>query len=317
MDNSNYLKAYSLIKQANNILVVTHDQPDGDALASVCTLAELLQLLTKQYIIFCHDQPYHQFNFLPNIEKFKNQLDAFAFDLIIVLDCGSLARTKLTEQIKNRNKNQLVIEFDHHPKTENFSDLEIRNPLAASTTEILYNFLKVNKIKINKAMATCILTGIVTDTFNFLYSATSSATVEIASEMLALGARLPQIMENTWRNKSIATMKTWGKALSNLQINPKYNFAVTVLSSADIESEVSDEELDGMAGFLSNLHNVKGILLLRQQKDNLIKGSLRTAQANIDVSKLALLLGGGGHAKASGFTTEGRLEKTDNGWKIN
>ena len=316
MDNTLYLKAYQLIKNSNNILLVTHDQPDGDAIASVCALAELLDILTKRYTVFCADLPNRQFDFLPHLEKFTNRLEAFDFDLILAVDCGSMSRTKLTEQLTKRKTDQLIVEFDHHPKTEDYANLEIRNPLAASTTEIIYNFLKANKIKVNKNLASCILTGIVTDTFNFLYPATSSATVEIASEMLSSGARLPQIMENTWRNKSITTMKTWGKALSNLQINSKYNFAITVLSSADMAKEVNDEELDGIAGFLSSLHEVKGILMLRQQKDGKIKGSLRTAQPKIDISRLANLLGGGGHAKASGFTIEGRIEKTDSGWRV-
>ncbi len=165
-------------------------------------------------------------------------------------------------------------------------------------------------------MAGCILTGILTDTGNFLYPSTSPETVNIASEMLTSGAKLPQIMENTWRNKSIASMKTWGKAMSNLYINHKFNLAITVLKSSDISDEISEEDLDGMAGFLSNLNNVKGILLLKEQKDGTIRGSLRTSLRDMDVSRLARFLGGGGHAKASGFTLHGRIEKTEKDWKV-
>jgi len=317
MDNNLYFKAYQQIQNTNNILLVTHDQPDGDAIASVCALAEFLDSLAKNFTIFCANLPPCHFNFLPQIEKFTNQLDSFTFDLIITVDCGSLARTKLTDEITNRKTNQLVIEFDHHPRVEAYSNLEIRNPLAASTTEIIYDFFKANKIRITKKLATCILTGIVTDTFSFFYPATSSATVKIASDMLSLGARLPQITENTWHNKSLKTMKIWGKALSNLQINQKYNIAITVLSSNDIPPDVNDDDLDGIAGFLSSLYDVNGILMLRQSKDGKIKGSLRTARSKMDISKLATLLGGGGHAKASGFTLAGQLEKKENGWKIN
>ena len=316
MDNQLPLKAYGLIKKAQQILLVTHDRPDGDGLSSVCLLAELLETLNKPYQIYCYDLPHHHFNFLPHLEKFSNQLVAFNFDLTVALDCAGLKRTNLTQQISQRKKNQMIIEFDHHPRLESYADLEIRDPQAASTTEILYHFLKVNKIKINKKMAICILTGILTDTGNFLYPATSSETVNIAAEMLTFGARLPQIMEHTWRNKSVATMKIWGKALSNLYLNPKYNFAVSVLTQSDISKEVSDEGMEGIAGFLSNLHNVKGLLLLREQKDGVLRGNLRTVLPNIDLAKLALLLGGGGHAKASGFTLEGKLEKTDRGWRV-
>ena len=180
----------------------------------------------------------------------------------------------------------------------------------------MYYFLRANKIKITRDLANCVLTGIMTDTGNFLYPSTSPETINIASEMLRLGARLPQIMENTWRNKSIAAMKTWGRAMTNLKINKKYNFAFTILKNADVPDEVSEEELEGMAGFLSNLHNVNGILLLRELPNGQIKGGLRTAKSEVDVSKLARALGGGGHVKAAGFTVEGKLEETKNGWKI-
>ncbi len=316
MDNSLFTKAYSLIKSSNNILLVTHDNPDGDAIASACLMAEVLKLADKKFSIYCYSQINDQFNFLPHLEKFTNHYDNFNFDLIIALDCGSIKRTKLDKELINRTSDQLILEIDHHPKTENYADLEIRDSAAAATTEILYYFLKANKIKINKNMANCVLTGIMTDTGNFLYPSTSPETITIASEMLKAGARLPQIMENTWRNKSVASMKAWGKAMSNLQVNKKYNFAFTVLLADDVPADVSEEDLDGMSGFLSNLDQVNGLLLLRELKDGEIKGSLRTSKSGLDVSRLARIFGGGGHARAAGFTVAGRLEKTESGWKI-
>ncbi|MFH0955982.1 MAG: bifunctional oligoribonuclease/PAP phosphatase NrnA [Candidatus Falkowbacteria bacterium] len=316
MDTSLYTQAYNLIKQSQNILIATHEQPDGDALASVCLMAEIISPLNKKYRLYCYSEVSHQYNFLPHLEKLKNNIENFDFDLIIILDCGSVERTKLDKEILNRRPDQLILEIDHHPIARAYADLEIRDSAAASTTEILYYFLKANKIKINKNMASCILTGILTDTGNFLYPSTSSETVNIASEMLVKGAKLPQIMENTWRNKSIASMKTWGKAMSRLKINQQYNFGFTVLKNEDVPAEVTEEELEGMSGFLSNLNAVNGIMLLRELPDGRIKGSLRTSNPKVDVSKLARALGGGGHAKASGFTVLGKIKKTENGWKI-
>jgi phosphoesterase RecJ-like protein len=316
MDSSLFTKAYTLIKNSNNILIATHADPDGDAIASACLMAEVLKLAGKKYTVYCHSRINDQFNFLPHLEEFKDLLDNFNFDLIIVLDCGNLKRTKLEKKIIGRKANQLLIEIDHHPKAEDLSDLEIRDSAAAATTEILYYFVKANKIKINKNIANCVLTGIMTDTGNFLYPSTSPQTINIASEMLKAGARLPQIMENTWRNKSIASMKAWGKAMSNLQINQKYNLAFTILHAEDVPDEVTEEDLDGMSGFLSNLGKVNGLMLLRELKDGGIKGSLRTSKPNVDMSLLARILGGGGHARAAGFTVTGKLEKTESGWKI-
>ncbi|MBI4779181.1 DHH family phosphoesterase [Candidatus Falkowbacteria bacterium] len=279
-------------------------------------MAEILSLLNKKYRLYCYDQVNHQYGFLPHLDELKNSYENFNFDLIITLDCGSVERTKLDKEILSRRPDQPVLEIDHHPITRAYADLEIRDSTAAATTEILYYFLKANKIKINKNMASCILTGILTDTGNFLYPSTSSETVNIASEMLVKGAKLPQIMENTWRNKSIASMKTWGKAMSRLKINQQYKFGFTVLKKEDVPAEVTEEELEGMSGFLSNLNEVNGIMLLRELPDGRIKGSLRTSKPDIDISKLARVLGGGGHAKAAGFTVEGKIEETEKGWKI-
>jgi len=83
-----------------------------------------------------------------------------------------------------------------------------------------------------------------------------------------------------------------------------------------LDDNLTEEDMEGISGFLSNLDNVNGVLLLREQPDGNLKGSLRTYNPQVDVSLLARLLGGGGHAKASGFTVEGKLEKTSTGWKI-
>lgn len=315
-----FKSAFNEIRQAKNILLITHYNPDGDALSSICAMIEQLILLDKKFSAYCYDKAPFQFNFLPNIEKLISNTDTLVFsdyDLIITLDCGSLSRTKLSKEILSRNKNQKTIEFDHHPKIDDFSDVEVRIPKAVSTTEVLYYFFKKNNLQINKNIANCILTGILTDTGNFLFPSTSEEAVKIASEMLLCGARFPTIMENTWRNKSLSAMNIWGKAMNNLQINKKYNFAFSILSYKDIEGiDISEEELEGLPGFLSNLHDIKGLLWMREENDGSIKGSLRTKNNKVDISKIAKLLGGGGHAKASGFMIKANLKKEGDKWKI-
>ncbi|MEA1963193.1 MAG: bifunctional oligoribonuclease/PAP phosphatase NrnA [Patescibacteria group bacterium] len=315
-----YIKALHKIFKADNILLVAHNRPDGDALASIGAMSELLIGMDKKFSAYCEDPAPRHYNFLRHVEKIvtdKSKLDFAKFDLIIALDCGSLSRTGLANEISKRAKNQFVIEFDHHPRVDDYSDLEIRYTESSSTAEILYHFLKANNIKINKNFANCVLTGILTDTGNFLYPSTTNETIKIASEMLLQGARFPVIMEHTRRNKSIGGMKIWGKAINNLKINKKYNFAFTVLKRKDIiKHKASDEDMEGAAGFLSNLSEVKALLFLREEKDGKLKGSLRTSHPDIDISLLAAKLGGGGHPKASGFTFDGKLEETRNGWRV-
>jgi phosphoesterase RecJ-like protein len=327
-----YRLAYNKIKEADNILLLTHQRPDGDALSSMCAFTLLLDRLHKNYAAFCYDRPSAAFHFLPNIEKITTVPPEFGkesgkkrsgkyfsdFDLIVILDCGSIHRTGLGEEIiRHKDQNQFLLEFDHHPKVEDEGDLEIRKPEAASTTEVLYYFFQKNNITIDKDIANCLLTGILTDTANFLHPTTTKSSINIASRMLLLGASFPKITKKTWQNKSLSSMKLQGIALDNLKVNKKYNMAFTVLTYEDIERyKDGKESFDSIAGFLSNINGVKAVLFLREEERGKIKGSLRAIDPNIDISRLAALLGGGGHAKASGFMIEGNIEKTEKGWKI-
>lgn len=314
-----YRKAYCKIKKAKNILFVSHERPDGDAFSSICAMIEFSKKFGKKYTAYCYGELVQNFYYLSNVEKIiynKSLIKFIDYDLIIILDCGSKSRTNLEKEIKAKNKDQYIIEFDHHPKVEDYSNLEIRNSSAVSTTEILYYFFKVNKIKINKNIANCILTGILTDTGNFLYQSTSEKAVNITSEMLSLGASFSKIIKNILHNKSLSAMKLWGKALSGLKINKKYDLGFTVLEKKDLDSFQNEEALESFAGFLSNLNDVKGVIFLRAIGSDKIKGSLRSSYANIDISKLAVVLGGGGHSKASGFVINGSLTNKNGKWKI-
>ena len=147
-----YIKTHHKIIKADKVLLVAHLKPDGDAIASLCAMADLMEELKKDYTLFTKDIPPIQYHFLPYFDKIKSDhknLNFASYDLIIVLDCGQLDRTGLTEEIKNRSEKQYVIEIDHHPKVYDYADLEIRFTEASATAEILYYFFKANNIKIN------------------------------------------------------------------------------------------------------------------------------------------------------------------------
>lgn len=330
-----YRQAYLKIKNARRVLIVSHVNPDGDAISSVCVFLELASIFNIEVKAYCHDKKVTVFNYLLNESKITSDksdiLPLTNYDVLIVVDCGSLSRTNLLEEIKQAHTTvdrPYIIEFDHHPKIDDFADLEIRQPDKAATVEVIYNFLKENKINFNKNLANCILTGILTDTGNFLYSSSTNVNIAIASEMLSYGAQFPKIVNNTLHNQNILTMKLWGITMNNLCINETYNLAYSIITKEDIDELLklgSAEEIErylnydvygDIAGFLSTLSDVQAIMLLREEKEGLIKGSLRTSRPDVDISVLAQKLGGGGHAKASGFVIEGHINKTENGWEI-
>jgi bifunctional oligoribonuclease and PAP phosphatase NrnA len=318
---SNHLmkKAYKALKGSRKVLLAVHDRPDGDAVASACAMLSVLDREKVKADVFCNDLPSGQFSYLPFLDRFtndKNALDFGSYDIFLALDCGSLKRTGLAKEIIGRKESQLFIEIDHHPRIDDGSDIEIRDTGAAATTELVYEFIRENRIPFDRDLANCVLTGLLTDTGNFLYSSTTEKTMKIASKMILHGARFPVIVENTLKNKSLGALRIWGEALGNLEVNQKYKLAFSYLSRQTLESSrVSEDELEGLAGFLSSLCGVRGILLLREENGQ-IKGSLRGSDKNTDVSLLAKMLGGGGHAKAAGFTIRGRLDDSGKKAKV-
>lgn len=315
------IRIFRLMEEAKNIVITAHENPDGDALASVCVFIELCERMGKAFSAVSVSSLPENLDYLPRYDKImivsSDWLPEEDADLFIAVDCAALFRCGLKDLLAKRTDDMSVVSLDHHILSKQETPFDLRNDTAASTTEVIYDFLRANGVGIDKDMANCILTGILTDTGNFLYSSTSEKTMEIASEMLSYGARLPRIIDRTWRNKSLDTMKVWGKALSSLRVNQKYNIAYAVLTRDDMTAEsISESDLDGISGFLGNLYGVKAVMLLREEEGGILRGSLRTSDDLVDVSKLANALGGGGHKKASGFKLPGRLERRGKSWRI-
>ena len=318
-----FISANEKIRSAKNILLATHERPDGDGLSSVCALTLFLDSLGKKYSCFCADLPSDSFSFLPNINKFSTEtnFNFQAFDLIIIIDCGSLSRTKLEEKISQKTSAQTIIEFDHHPKVDDYADLEIRIPAKSSAAEVLYLFFSINNITITPPIANCLLTGIMTDTGNLLFSSVTEKTVEIYSKLLLAGGSLPKTIRQTSNNKGLAALKVWGRILNNLQLNEKYNFAYSVMTLEEVQSFKlkfgGDHVFDAASDILNNVNDVKAVLFLREEAPGKIRGSLRTKYPGVDISRLAKILGGGGHPKAAAFRLDGHIIKTETGgWEI-
>ncbi len=305
---------YSKIKNAKNILLVSHVNPDADALASLACFIDLVEGLNKPYLALAENLDVNLFSFLPHIEKIVGQIPAdfsvSKFDLMIVLDCGALRRTKLFDnvaELKKVSPRPFIIEFDHHPRLDDYADIEVRSPELSSTAELIYNFYKENNLEINKSVANALLAGLLADTGNFLYPATSSQVVAISAELLDRGASFPRIISRS-SNKSLEELRLHGLALKKLKINKTDNIAYSIITKqemADIfgaeDEDVQHEVFGDIAAMLSNLSGVKAVLLL-SEKDNEYKVNIRSANKQINVSRLAQIFKGGGHPQASGFS---------------
>ena len=231
------------------------------------------------------------------------------FDLIIVLDSADLEQIgRIYEQSSDLFFSAPVINIDHHASNIFFGNVNLVDITAASTTEILFEVIqKMEKIEnkklITEDVATLLLTGIITDTGSFQNPNTTPKSFDIAAELIDFGARQQEIIQRIYKTKKVSTLKLWGHTLSKIKVDPVYRMVWSTITKNDLdEVDAVPEESDGIIDeLMSNAPGAEIILLLKDNLDGVISGSLRTTSANIDASKIAELFGGGGHLQASGF----------------
>ena len=302
--------AVNLIERSRKITLLTHKDADGDALGSILSFALALSHKNYQSYPFLSDKVSSNFLFLPGVKMLDKKFNP-ASDLLIFLDCADFKRGDFPGEIKKLIDRIPSILFDHHPVGDlsHYVQYKIQNSESSATAELIYNFLPELGVEIDKDIATNLLVGILTDTNSFQNSNTSQKTFEAASRLISSGARIENVSENIFYQKSYGALKLWGRAMRRIFYNKKYRILTSIIYEQDLkECGVDKDEASGIANFL-NL-NVSGeadtVLFLLALSDK-IKGSLRTNKDNIDVSRLAKILGGGGHQKAAGFEITGEL----------
>ncbi|MCB9802914.1 bifunctional oligoribonuclease/PAP phosphatase NrnA [Candidatus Nomurabacteria bacterium] len=306
------------IARAQTILVISHQKPDGDTLGSNLAFSQILKQQGKTVTSFCLDQVPELFQFLPHHEQVTNNHLVFSkhYDLVIVVDSGSLNYAGV-ELLITALKDYKLINIDHHASNPLYGDVNLVIPTASSCAEVIYRLLKDWQIKINSEVATLLACGMITDTGGFINPATSYQVLQAAADLIAQGANLSQISKITLGNKNVNNLKLWGRAFSRLQYVKKYNLVYTFITQKDfLECETDENSAEGISNFLHVLQDAKIILVLKESIDGQIKGSLRTTEDDIDLSKLAGIFGGGGHKKASGFALPGRLSYDKNKLRI-
>ncbi len=310
MDESVFKELNQEFFKADNILLISHQKPDGDACGSILALLIYLRGQGKEVSAFIADSPPSYFSFLPDYEEIKNDtalLDK-KWDTIVFVDTADF---KIAGVAEERFRRGPVINIDHHRTNTKYGDINIIDETASSTCELIYCFFKYINFEINRNIATCLLSGLLTDTGGLVNAATSFKAMAISSDLLMRGAKINRIAENIFKNKSLDGLKLWGLALSRLKFNKKFNLVYTYIKESDlIECGAKAEEIDGLANFLNALSNVSATLVLKIS-DHKIEGSWRTTKDNIDVSRLANIFGGGGHKKAAGFTISGTIKEVN------
>lgn len=304
------------LRAAHRVLIGTHEHPDGDAVGSSLALLHALRLQGKQVTVYLPDPAPDYLQFLPGADQVTTEKpEVAAYDVVVVVDYTQLYRTHLeTEVLTHPN----TICIDHHYDNVQQARVNLVVPEAAATAQILTELFRSTGVPITRDIATCLLTGIFTDTGSFMHDSTTPEILEMAAELMSHGARLSHIAHETYQKKELPSLRIWGRALSRVIVNPTTGAAVSVVTRQDLaECQATLDDLSGVVNLLNTLPQTTFALLLTEYEPGKIKGSLRSEpQKGVDVSKIAQRLGGGGHKLASGFEVVGHLVEDNDMWRV-
>lgn len=295
------------IKKAQTIAVLTHESPDGDAVSSSLSVMHAITQLGKEVDVIIPEYS-RDFQFLPGSEKILSQGKIENYDLVISVDCADLKRLVGAKEYFENAKT--TIEIDHHSVNGMYADYNYVDPAAPSCCQVLIAMFEYYGVEITKDLATCILTGIITDTGGFQWGGVSPETFEFAAELVRKGAKLKEICRIALRKKSKAHCELEKLVYNRLEYFEGGKIALAYLTLEDYNSlntEMGDDE--GLVEMLRDIEGVEVAALLKEKEGaNGFKGSLRSHET-VNVSDIALLLGGGGHRGAAGCFVSGTLEQ--------
>lgn len=302
--NCSLAETGELLKAANKLVIVSHVSPDGDTLGSSLALMHALRGLGKEVIMSVDDDISTVYSFLPGIMEYRRfgADETIEADLLVIIDASSADRAGNAMEVVRPGA---VLNIDHHKTNTRFSDYLYLDSDAAATAEIIYSLLLEMGIAITTDIATCIYEGIYTDTGSFKYSNTTSKTMETAAALLKYGVN-PSLVSDNMELKSRSQVEMLRKVLETLTFIKDGKIAYI-----EIAPELYDHNVDTDA-FISYPRYVEGVeiaLLFKQPEENLTRVSFRSKE--IDVAKIALSFGGGGHKKAAGCTIYAPLKEAE------
>lgn len=296
-------QASQLLQKAQRPLLVTHVAPDGDAAGSLLGMGWILRALGRSPRMVCQDPLPRHLAFLPGFNDVTQETGPEPYDLVIALDCSDrprMGRVDVNELVP-------VLNIDHHVTNSYFGNVNLVDEKAVSTTQVLYDLVLRLGLPLDERVATCLLTGIVTDTRGFRTANVTSQTLRIAVELTEAGAPLATITQNGLDRRPLAILRLWGAGLGRLEWADGIVWTSLPL---DVQQAVGHDGYGdaGLANLLVSAEEACVAVVFTEQPDGHIEVGFRSTPG-YDVSRVALALGGGGHPMASGCRLEGPLEE--------
>lgn len=301
-----YPKIISKIKGSNRIAIMSHIMPDGDNVGSCLALYNALTKAGKDVRFILDDDIPKVYRFLKSSDKVLRPGQFEHFDIVIALDCGDAKRLGKSRLYLDNN---FVINIDHHISNDEFGNLNMVDPNAAATGEIIYQIIKILGIEMDTEISECLYTAIVTDTGQFQYSNTTSVTHQIAGDLINNGVNVSLMFERIYQNSSKEKVMLMKTALGTLEFYHNDSISCISLTQKQMEEANAQEaDSDGIINLARDIECVEAAIFLKELEPGKIKVGLRSKKV-IDMASVAQKFGGGGHVRAAGCTLHGEIEE--------
>lgn len=287
----------SSLAQVSTVAILGHVRPDGDCTGSCLATYNYIRTWFPKIMVDVYLEPIPNiFKFLKGADTIKNSCDSDeTYDLCIVQDCSDTNR--LGAAVKYFRTAKETICIDHHVSNGSFADVNHVFPKASSTSELIFELMEEEKI--TKEIAECIYVGMVHDTGVFQYSSTTAKTMNIAGRLMDKGIAFTKIVDETFYTKTYNQNRIMGKVLLDSRLYLNGACIVGVATKEDMkEFEVLPKHLDGIVNQLRVTRGVEVAAFL-YETENGYKLSLRS-NGRVNVARIAMELGGGGHVMAAG-----------------
>jgi len=299
----------SELRSADKLIVVTHENPDGDALGSLIATQEILSALGHDCLMFIDAGEFplpHEYRFFPLPGLVQAPPEDLEQRTIVFLDCGNLERNPA---VAFRRPGAHIVNIDHHHDNTRFGTVNYVLPEASCTAEIVWDLMYGLGVAPTRSIAEALYVGLITDTGRFMYENTGPRAHVMAADLIETGVDVHEIYRRVYEGVPYGKLALLARGLAKVHRYDDGQLTVTELDAQDFADSGAEESYS--EGVIDHLRAVEGTAvaaLIRERTGNSDGGrarkvSLRASDERVDVSAIARAQGGGGHRQAAGFST--------------
>lgn len=293
----------ALMRDRNHFVVTGHMNPDGDAIGACYALGLTLAKMGKSVKVVLEDYA-DKYKIIPGAHlRYTGSLDTLEMGVLFCLDCSAPERLGAAQGLLTKTADTVCI--DHHMTNTGFTRHQYIDGNVSSTSELIFR-LVVSEVMIDQDIASAIYAGMVDDTGGFRYSVTSRETLDIAGQLMALGIPFTEIYTEMSHLRSFKEAKLFARAVEACERALDKRVVYSCVTRAMLDAfSASGKDLEGVVEYLLNIRGTEVSVLLYAKAGTEVKISMRSQ--HLDVSRIAVMLGGGGHAQAAGANVHGDI----------